>query len=108
MESTTSPSSKEGQSGGLGRVLSLRRCAERRGPRAQNGQSGSGDANGNHHPTTPKSIVSSIIPPPFDMTELGAYARDSREVSDLFAEWSPWIYLYFFSTAPSDWSFVVP
>lgn len=84
-ESTTSPSSKAGQSGGLGRVLSLRRRAERSGPRAQNGQSGSGDADGNHHPTTPKSIASSIIPPPFDMTELGAYARDSREVSVLSA-----------------------
>ena len=85
-ESTTSPSSKAGQSGGHGRVLSLRQRAERRGPRAQNGQSGSGDTNGNHHPTTPKSIASGIIPPLFDMTELGAYTRDSREVSDLFAE----------------------
>jgi len=95
-ESTTSSSSKAGQSGGLGRVLSLRRRAERSGPCAQNGQSGSGDANGNHHPTTPKSIASSIIPLPFDMTELGAYARDSREVSDLFAEWSlGFTYIFF-------------
>ncbi|KAG9313810.1 hypothetical protein JVU11DRAFT_6171 [Chiua virens] len=30
-------------------------------------------------PTTPKSISGNIIPPPFEMTELGAYARDSRE-----------------------------
>jgi len=106
-ESTTSLSSKAGQSGGLGSVLSLRRRAERSGPRAQNGQSGSGDANGNHYPTMPKSIASSIIPPPFDMTELGPYARDSCEVSVLLVEPNLGFTYLFFSTAPLDWGFMV-
>lgn len=46
-----------------------------------------------HHPMMPKIIANSIIPPPFDMTELGAYAHDSHEV--LFAQWNPGIYLFF-------------
>ena len=85
-ESTTSPPSKVGRSGGLDRVFSLRRRGERSDlhSRHQNGQFESGDADSSHRPTTPKSMASSIIPPPFDMTELGGYARDSREVSVIF------------------------
>ena len=44
------------------------------------------------------------------MTELVAYARDSREVSVLFAEWNLQFTYFFssFSLAPSDWCFMVP
>ena len=56
----------------------LRRRASRieRGQQPTSGDTGSG----NNLSTTPKSTNSNIIPPPFEMTELGAYARHSREV----------------------------
>ncbi|KAF8545921.1 hypothetical protein OG21DRAFT_1528170, partial [Imleria badia] len=37
------------------------------------------DGDGHNPPTTPQSINSNIIPLPFDMAELVAYAQDSRE-----------------------------
>lgn len=60
------------------RIFGLRRRASR----VEREQQSTSENTGNVHnpPTTPKSVNSSIIPPPFDMTDLGAYARDSREV----------------------------
>lgn len=54
----------------------------RRASRAERGQQPNLESAGNSYnlPATPRSANSNIIPPPFDMTELGAYARDSREV----------------------------
>ena len=49
---------------------------------------------------TPKSIASSIISLPFDMTELGAHALDRCEVSFLFVEWNLGIYLFFLFQQP--------
>ena len=56
----------------------------RRASRTERGQQPALENAGNGHnpPATPKSANSNIIPPPFDMTELGAYARHSREVRD--------------------------
>ncbi|KAF8556599.1 hypothetical protein OG21DRAFT_1482945 [Imleria badia] len=53
----------------------------RRSSRVERGQHPASENTGSGHnpPTTPKSVNSNIIPPPFDMTELGAYARESRE-----------------------------
>ena len=42
------------------------------------------------------------------MTELGAYVRDSHQVSILFAVWNLQDLPIFFSTAPLDWGLVVP
>lgn len=54
----------------------------RRSSRVERAQQFNSENAGNSYnlPTTPKSANTNIIPPPFDMTELGAYARDSREV----------------------------
>lgn len=57
-----------------GRFGLRRRASRTERPTSEN------TGNGHNPPTTPKSVNSGIIPPPFDMTELGAYARDSREV----------------------------
>ena len=85
-ESTASPPSKAGKSSGLDRVFSLRWHGEQSDLHSchQNGQFESEDVDGSHHSTTPKSMASSIIPPPFDMTELGGYARDHHEASVIF------------------------
>ncbi|KAN0081188.1 hypothetical protein V8E55_008812 [Tylopilus felleus] len=37
------------------------------------------DTGSGHQPPTPKSVTSNVIPPPLNMTELGAYARETRE-----------------------------
>ncbi|KAF8128709.1 hypothetical protein EV363DRAFT_412554 [Boletus edulis] len=58
-------------------VFGLRRRASRVERGQQHASENTGD--GHNPPTTPKSVNSNIIPPPFDMAELGAYARDSRE-----------------------------
>ena len=54
----------------------------RRASRTERGQQPTAENTGSGHnpPTTPKSINSNIIPPPFDMTEFGAYGRHSRTV----------------------------
>lgn len=70
-ESSVSPIVKPDAVFGLRRRTSR---VERAQPAAENA------ASGPKPPTTPKSVNSNIIPPPFEMTELGAYARDSREV----------------------------
>jgi hypothetical protein len=59
-----------------GRRISVDRTRER--DRVGNGESSSG------RPSTPMSGSTSGVPPPFDAAELGAYARESREVSFLF------------------------
>ncbi|KAF9233907.1 hypothetical protein BU15DRAFT_79651 [Melanogaster broomeanus] len=97
-ESTVSPPTKiEG-------LFSLRRRASRAENRPRERASGSRPSlenvnNGNNYPTTPKSVSSSIIPPPFDMTELGAYARDSREPLRIGDLW----YLNVHSGPPYRW-----
>ena len=54
----------------------------RRASRTDRTQQPTSESAGPSHnpPTTPKSVSSNIIPPPFEMTDLGAYARESREV----------------------------
>ncbi|KAF8422163.1 hypothetical protein L210DRAFT_3654221 [Boletus edulis BED1] len=53
----------------------------RRALQVKRGQQHASENTGDGHnpPTTPQSVNSNIIPPPFDMAELGAYAQDSRE-----------------------------
>ncbi|KAF8132961.1 hypothetical protein EV363DRAFT_1449161 [Boletus edulis] len=53
----------------------------RRASRVERGQQHASENTGDGHnpPTTPQSVNSNIIPPPFDMAELGAYTQDSRE-----------------------------
>ncbi|KAF9224785.1 hypothetical protein BS17DRAFT_731403 [Gyrodon lividus] len=85
-------------------LFSLRRRASRAEYRARERASGSQTSsqnadNGNNHPTTPKSVNNSIIPPPFDMSELGAYARDSREPLRIGVLW----YLNVHSGPPYRW-----
>ncbi|KIK92900.1 hypothetical protein PAXRUDRAFT_549188 [Paxillus rubicundulus Ve08.2h10] len=99
--STESTVSIPGKTEGL---FSLRRRASRAEnhsrERVANSQPSSENINnGNNHPTTPKSINNSIIPPPFDMTELGAYARDSREPLRIGVLW----YLNVHSVPPYRW-----
>jgi hypothetical protein len=88
-------------------LFSLRRRASRRGPRGQppvtpdkNSGNGNGNGNGGHSSNRENegngsnnngtrrrmSSTSSLIPPPFDMTDLGS--RENREVS-LFSR--PWL-----------------
>ena len=53
-------------------------------------------------------MASSIIPPPFDMTELGGYARDHRKASVIFsAQHYQGVHLLF-SMATLDRCFMVP
>ncbi|KAF8121683.1 hypothetical protein EV363DRAFT_1560376 [Boletus edulis] len=70
-ESSVSPVIK------LDGMFGLCRCASRVERGQQHASENTGD--GHNPPTTPQSVNSNIIPPPFDMAELGAYARDSRE-----------------------------
>ncbi|KAF8122008.1 hypothetical protein EV363DRAFT_1301434 [Boletus edulis] len=58
-------------------VFGLRRCASRVERGQQHASENTGD--GHNPPTTPQSVNSNIIPPPFDIAELGAYARDGQE-----------------------------
>ncbi|KAI6145311.1 hypothetical protein BKA82DRAFT_4312648 [Pisolithus tinctorius] len=93
-DTTTSPPSNTGPGTSGHGLFSLRRRASQR----ERVPDGAENSNG-HRPTTPKSMASSIIPPPFDMTELGAYARDSREPLRIGVLW----YLNVHSGPPYKW-----
>ncbi|KAH0831167.1 hypothetical protein J3R83DRAFT_13743 [Lanmaoa asiatica] len=73
----------------------------RRASRAEKGQQPTSENTSSSHnpPTTPKSTNSNIIPPPFDMTDSGAYARDSREPLRIGDLW----YLNVHSGPPYRW-----
>ncbi|KAI6020170.1 hypothetical protein PISMIDRAFT_203836 [Pisolithus microcarpus 441] len=93
-DTTTSPPSNTGPGGRGDGLFSLRRRASQR----ERVQDDAEHSNG-LRPATPKSMSSSIIPPPFDMTELGAYARDGREPLRIGVLW----YLNVHSGPPYRW-----
>ncbi|KAI6107774.1 hypothetical protein EDD16DRAFT_1868839, partial [Pisolithus croceorrhizus] len=93
-ETTTSPPTNTGPGGRGDGLFSLRRRVSQR----ERAQDDAENSNG-LRPATPKSMSSSIIPPPFDMTELGAYARDSREPLRIGVLW----YLNVHSGPPYRW-----
>ncbi|EGO01064.1 hypothetical protein SERLA73DRAFT_151625 [Serpula lacrymans var. lacrymans S7.3] len=87
-------------------LFSLRKRAERgenrlRGMALSGNLAAESSRNNHGHPSTPRSVRSgsSGIPPPFDMAELGAYARNSQEPLRIGLLW----YLNVHSAPPFRW-----